>query len=122
MAVPNWPSTVPYESLKDGFSIKPFADPIQTEMEQGNVRQRARPGDNVSVVQQSIPMTKSQYDALVTWGKSTIGNWTGRFNLSVWLGSAYATKVCMFTGGAPKPAEYTPTDVLVTMQLRVFGV
>lgn len=122
MAIPDWPSDVPYESFKDGFSNTPFLAPIKTEMNGGNIRLRAQPGDNVAIVQQSVLMSRADYDTLVAWGKGTIGNWTGRFNMQVWLGSAYATKVCQFDGGAPKPVEYSPTDLSVSMQLRVYGV
>ncbi|BEV43914.1 hypothetical protein [Afipia carboxidovorans] len=122
MAVPSWPSGIPYESLKDGFSNSPFLTPIQTEMEQGNVRLRRRPGDNVAIIQQSIPMTRAEYETLVAWGKGTIGNWTGRFSTLVWLGSSYQTKVCQFQDGAPKPLEFSPTHVAVQMTLRVYGV
>jgi len=122
MAVPSWPSGIPYESLKDGFSNSPFLTPIQTEMEQGNVRLRRRPGDNVAIIQQSIPMTRAEYETLVAWGKGTIGNWTGRFSTLVWLGSSYQTKVCQFQDGAPKPLEFSPTHVAAQMTLRVYGV
>jgi len=122
MAVPSWPSGVPYESLKDGFSITPFLQPIRTEMEQGNVRLRRRPGDNVAIIQQSVLMTRAQYDTLASWGKTTIGWWTGRFTVNVWLGSAYSPKVCQFHEGAPKPIEFSPTHVAAQMTLRVYGV
>jgi hypothetical protein len=122
MAVPSWPSGIPYESLKDGFGVTPFLEPVRTEMEQGNVRQRRRPGDNVAIVQQSVPMTKGEYDSLVTWGNDTIGKWTGRFSMQIWLGSSYVSKVCQFSDGAPKPVEMSPTHVSVQMQLRVYGI
>lgn len=122
MAIPNWPNDVPYKSLKDGFSIDPFLSPIKTEMNQGNVRLRSRPGDNTSIVQQSVLMTTSEFDVFVVWGKGTIGNWTGRFTAQVWLGSAYASKTCQFSNGAPKPVEFAPEQVAVQMALRVYGV
>lgn len=122
MAVPSWPSGVPYESLKDGFSNTPFLQPIRTEMEQGNVRLRRRPGDNIAIIQQSVLMTRGEYETLAGWGKSTIGWWTGRFTMNVWLGSSYQSKVCQFHEGAPKPLEFSPTHVAAQMTLRVYGV
>ena len=122
MAVPAWPSGIPYESLKDGFGNTPFLPPVKTEFEQGNVRQRRRPGDNVAIIQQSVLMTRAQYDILADWGKTTIGRWTGRFSVMVWLGSSYQLKVCQFHDGAPKPLEFSPTHVAAQMTLRVYGV
>lgn len=122
MAVPSWPSGVPYESLKDGFSNTPFLSPIRTEMEGGNVRQRARPGDNVCIIQQQVLLTRSEYETLKTWGKSTIGNWTGRFTMMVWLGSSYESKVCQLQEGAPRPIEFSPSHIAAAMTLRVYGV
>ena len=121
MTVPTWPSGVPTESMQDGFEITPFLAPIKTEMEGGNVRLRARPGDNVAIVRQSILMTRTQYSTLYIWGRTTIGNWTGRFSMPVWDGVSYTTKVCQFQEGAPKPVEYTPDQVAVAMTLRVYG-
>jgi len=121
MALPSWPSGIPHESLKEGFSIEPFLPPLRTEMDGGNVRLRARPGDDTAVVQQSVLMTKAEYDTFNAWGRTTLGNWTGRFTAMVWLGSAYALKTCMFQNGAPKPVEFSPTHVAVQMTLRVGG-
>lgn len=121
MAVPDWPAGVPFMPLLDSHSIDPMLAPIRTEMEQGNIRLRSRPGDNVAIVQQSVAMTRAQYDALVTWGKGTIGNWTGRFRVNVWLGSSCAIKVCQFDG-APKPSKFSANRISVAMSLRVYGV
>jgi hypothetical protein len=121
MAVPDWPAGVPSLPLLESHSIDPMLAPIRTEMEQGNMRRRARPGDDVAVVQQSVAMTKAQYDTLVAWGKSTIGNWTGRFKANVWLGSSCATKVCQFES-APKPSAFSARRISVAMSLRVYGV
>ncbi len=120
MAIPAWPSGVPYVTLKDGFDNKPFLAPIKTEMEGGNVRLRRRPGDNVAIIQQTVVMDRAAYETLKAWGVATIGGWTGRFTMPVWLGSAYVTKVCQFADGAPRPMEYSVADIAAVMQLRVY--
>ncbi len=121
MAVPSWPAGVPSMPMLDTYSNEPFLEPIRTEMEGGNVRLRRRPGDNVAIIQQSVRMTFDQYGALVTWGKETIGGWTGRFSVSVWLGSGCATKVCQFHSGAPRPTK-RGGKIIAQMALRVYGV
>ena len=122
MAVPSWPAGVPHVSLKDGFDNKPFLPPIKTEMESGDMRIRSRPGDNVAVIQQIVPMSRANYETLKTWGKETIGNWSGRFSVPVWLGSSYETKVCQFSEGAPRPTEYAADEIGASMTLRVYDV
>src|SRR3569833_2347557 len=71
-------------------------DPLVTEMEGGNIRQRPRPGDNVGTLTQTIWISAAEHDTFVAWVKSTLGNGTGRFTANVWLGTAYLTKVCQF--------------------------
>lgn len=122
MALPTWPAGVPSMPLLSSHSIEPYLAPLRTEMDGGNIRQRARPGDDVAIIQQTVVMTPAQYDELVTWGKGTIGKWTGRFTVKVWLGSSCATKTCMFDGGAPRPSSFSARRVAVSMKLRVFGV
>lgn len=121
MAIPDWPTGVPSIPLLDSHSIDPFLAPIKTEMNQGNIRLRSRPGDDTSIVTQTVPMTKAQYDTLVAWGKSTIGNWTGRFKVKVWLGSSCAVRVCQFEDGAPKPSSFSASRIAVRMSFRVAG-
>lgn len=121
MAIPDWPADVPSIPLLDSHSIEPFLPPIKTTMDGGNVRLRSRPGDDTSIVMQTVAMTKAQYDTLVTWGKNTIGNWTGRFRVKVWLGSSCAVRVCQFEDGAPKPSSFSAKRIAVRMTLRVAG-
>jgi hypothetical protein len=64
-------------------------DPVATEMEGGNIRQRPRPGDNVGTLTQTIWISAAEHDTFVAWVKDTLGNGTGRFTANVWLGTAY---------------------------------
>mgnify|MGYP001071799688 CR=1 FL=1 len=121
MAIPDWPAGVPSMPLLDSHRIEPFLPPTKTEMNQANIRLRFRPGDDTSIVTQTVAMTKAQYDTLVTWGKSTIGNWTGRFKVKVWFGSSCALRVCQFEDGAPKPSSFSANRIAVRMTLRVAG-
>ncbi|WP_038381380.1 hypothetical protein, partial [Bradyrhizobium elkanii] len=51
--------------LKDGFNLQRSRDPITTDMEQGNTRQRPRPGDNVGTVTQTVRFYADDYDTFV---------------------------------------------------------
>src|SRR4051812_44971653 len=123
MTLPTWPA-VPYMPDQDSFQpVQRALDPLATAMEGGNLRQRARPGDNVGQLTQTIWMTNAQCDTFIGWVKDVIGNGTGRFTAQVWLGTAYVSKTCQFVkpGSSIKYAWLSATEVAVTMTLRVYG-
>ena len=123
MTLPAWPIANAV-ILQNGFSLKRMLDPISTEMEGGNTRERPRPGDNVATITQTVRMYPADYDTFVAWVKTTLNNGTARFTMDVWLGTALANKVCQFV----KPGSnltYTfagPDAIDVGMTLRVYGV
>lgn len=90
MALPVWPADVPYNPGADSLQpFTPFRSPLETEFNGGNVRRRARPGDNVGTIGQTVQMTAAQYDTFIAWVKDTLGNGSGRFRAQVWLGASY---------------------------------
>jgi hypothetical protein len=122
MPIPTWPVDVPTEPLRDSYANTPWAPaPIVTEMEGGNTRVRRRPGDDVSLVSQTVRMKTAQLSAFKAWFKDTIGGGAGRFSAPVWNGEGYVTKTCQFNLSQPlrysEPAQGL-TDV--AMQLRVY--
>lgn len=121
MPLPTWPA-VPYRPTRDGFQpIKPFLDPISTEMEGGNIRQRPRPGDNVASLGQTIMMTPADAETFKAWVKTTLNNGTARFTALVWTGAAYVSKTCQFAkDGKPTYAAFSSTRVTVAMKLVVY--
>jgi hypothetical protein len=124
MALPAWPIAT-YRPDPDSFQpIQRMRDPVATEMEGGNIRQRPRPGNNVGTITQTIWISAAEHDTFVAWVKGTLGNGTGRFTAYVWLGSAYLNKVCQFVkpGSGPKYAWLSTDKVAVTMTLRVYDV
>lgn len=124
MALPAWPIST-YSPQQDSFQgVQRMLEPISTDMEGGNTRERSRPGDNVGSLTQTIRISMADHDTLVAWIKNTIGNGTGRFTMNVWLGSAFVSKVCQFVkGGAGVKYSYVAvSSVDVTMNLRVYDV
>src|SRR5215475_4180448 len=95
MTLPAWPIANAV-ILQNGFSLKRMLDPISTDMEGGNTRERPRPGDNVATITQTVRMYPADYDTFVAWVKTTLNNGTARFTMDVWLGTALANKVCQF--------------------------
>lgn len=122
MAIPDWSTDVPHKPLKDSFKMQPWgAPPIVTEMQGGNVRIRRRPGDNVSLVSQTIRMTDAELTAFKSWFDTTISGGSSRFRLDVWNGTAYANKVCQFNLATPLQYDVQAEGVTdVTMELRVY--
>jgi hypothetical protein len=123
MALPAWP--IPNSViLQDGYSLQRMLDPISTDMEGGNTRERPRPGDNAGTIAQKVRINPADYETLVAWVKTTLNNGTARFTMDVWLGTALANKVCQFIkpGTNLRYAWAGPDAVDVTMTLRVFDV
>ncbi|GIQ73185.1 hypothetical protein [Bradyrhizobium sp. RD5-C2] len=124
MPLPSWP-IASYMPDPDSFRpLQRMLDPLATDMEGGNTRQRPRPGDNVGTVTQTIWMPMAEHDVFVAWVKGTLGNGTGRFTANIWLGSSYVTKVCQFIkpGSQLLYGYLSPDKVAVTMTLRVYDV
>jgi hypothetical protein len=123
MPLPSWPIANSI-ILQNGFSLKRMLDPISTDMEGGNTRQRPRPGDNVATITQTVRMDSAGYDAFAAWVQTTLNNGTARFTMDVWLGTGMANKVCQFSKpGSNLVYSWAGPDVVdVTMTLRVYGV
>jgi hypothetical protein len=124
MPLPTWPIANSI-ILRDGFGLQRMLDPITTDMEGGNTRQRPRPGDNVGTITQKVRMSLADYDVFVDWVKTTLNNGTARFTADVWLGTRLANKVCQFIQPGTK-LNYDPDGLVdaidVTMTLRVYDV
>jgi hypothetical protein len=124
MTLPTWPISS-YMPVQEGFQpLQRMLDPIATDMEGGNTRQRSRPGDNVGTITQTIWMSMADHDTFVSWVKTTLNNGTARFTTNVWLGSSYVSKVCQFMkpGTQLKYGYLSANEVAVTMTLRVYDV
>jgi len=122
MTLPAWPIADSI-ILQNGFSLQRMLDPISTDMEGGNTRERPRPGDNVGTITQTVRMSPADYDpTFVNWVKTTLNNGAARFTMDVWLGTALANKVCQFIkpGTGLRSAWAGPDAIDITMTLRVF--
>ncbi|MGY3134096.1 hypothetical protein ACVWZM_004778 [Bradyrhizobium sp. USDA 4501] len=108
-------------SSKTVSACSACCDPISTDMEQGNTRQRPRPGDNVGTVTQPVRFYAADYDTFVEWVKTTLNLGTARFTIDVWLGTSLANKVCQFTKpGTNLVASWPNPDLVdVRMTLRI---
>lgn len=104
MTYPTYASTgLPYASMVDSWGQPDlYLDPTETDMEGGNKRLRAKPGNNVQRITFDILFTKAQADTFKTFVRSTLNFGTSRFTMTVWMGSAFVLKTVQF---AKKPQQ-----------------
>jgi hypothetical protein len=113
-------SGVPDSALIDSWS-KPdmYQDPLQTDMDGGNKRLRTRPGDGVQKISFDILMSQAQFSTFETWVLTTCGRGTAQFQMRVWLGAAYATKLVQFAAKPKADSRSKWPKVVVTFELWV---
>ena len=124
MTLPAWPVAT-YAPQQESFKpLQRQLDPIVTDMEGGNTRERPRPGDNVGSLTQTIRLVMADHDTVVAWIKGTLNNGTARFTMNVWMGSSYVSKTVQFIKpGTTLTYAYVSADVVdLTMTLRVYDV
>ncbi len=124
MPLPAWP-IASYMPQQESFQpLQRMLDPLATDMEGGNTRERPRPGDNVGTITQTVWMSMAEHDTFVDWVKTTLNNGTARFTANVWLGSSYVNKVCQFIkpGSTLTYGYVSANEVAATMTLRVYDV
>ena len=122
MTLPTWPVST-YAPQQDSFKpIQRSLDPISTDMEGGNTRERPRPGDNVGSLTQTIWLSMADHDTVVAWIKGTLNLGTARFTMMIWMGSSFQSMTVQFIKpGTTLTYAYISTDVVaLTMTLRVY--
>lgn len=124
MTLPTWPISTYAPDMSSFQQIQRSLDPLATDMEGGNTRQRPRPGDNVGSLTQTIFLSLADHDTVVAWIKGTLNNGTARFTMMVWLGSSFVSKTVQFIKpGTTLLYAYVSTDVVaLTMTLRVYDL
>ncbi len=124
MPLPAWPIATFMPQQESFQPLQRMLDPLATDMEGGNTRERPRPGDNVGTITQTVWMSMAEHDTFVDWVKTTLSNGTARFTANVWLGSSYMNKVCQFIkpGSTLTYGYVSANEVAATMTLRVYDV
>lgn len=102
MAVPFWPSNVPYDQLRDGAAVPALmSDPATFETEAGPAIMRKRPGpDTTEISWRSVPWTGAQFSAFKAFVRTTLIGGTVVFDMPVFEpGSGYVTRKCQIKRG-----------------------
>lgn len=102
MAVPTWPSLVPYENVADGASAsQSYVPPIQSETEAGPPLMRPRPGPRATeFLWQSLPLTGEQWQAFEQFTRSALFQGTQVFEMPVFKpGEGFVTRRCQIKNG-----------------------
>lgn len=125
MTLPTWPLSY-YAPQLDSFQpIQRSLDPLATDMEGGNTRERPRPGDNVGTIGQTIWLiTAADHNTVVEFVKTSLNLGTARFTMPVWLGSSFVSKTVQFIkpGTGIKYAYILPDVTAMSMTIRVYGL
>ena len=120
MAYANWPSTVPHEPWASAWSLKPARAPLETEMEQGNVRLRRRPGDDLATMSWGRSLTSAQMNAFRSF-LETINGGTARFTMPVMMGGiACETRLVQIVADSLQYSMTAGGRTIVQMTLLVF--
>lgn len=101
-----------------------FLAPIASEMDGGNQRLRAQPGNNVAKIDYPLrPLTEAQWLALNTFFRTTLGNGASRWTMTlVATNAAGDSKTVQLDGGKSPTVSRSGGWVHVTLPLRVFGM
>lgn len=121
MALAGWPAGVPSAPLVEYWGVKPFRDPLSTDMEGGDERLRPRPGDAVATLRWGRRLLPAQAAALDTFLRVTLRNGAARFTMPVTLVPGVTeTRVVQMVAGSLDVSAVSADRSLVTFQLRVF--
>lgn len=120
MTLPTWPSNVPSQP-RDGWQMPSmFLQPVATEMEGGNQRLRAKPGDNVSTLNYPLkPLSLTEWGYLETFLRT---NYASRWTMTLFLGGSSVSKTVQLDGGRSPMVSREGDLIHVALQLRVYGM
>lgn len=102
MAVPVWPSQVPYENVAEGASAgSSYVPPAMSETEGGPPIGRPRPGPRATEIGwRSQPLDQQQWEALEQFLRVTLYQGTRVFEMPVFRpGSGYVARLCKIKAG-----------------------
>lgn len=103
MAVPVWPSQVPYESVADGaIASQTYVLPIESETEGGPPLSRPRPGPRATeIAWRSEPLTGEQWLAFEQFARVALFRGTQVFEMPVFKpGEGFVSRRCQIKKGA----------------------
>lgn len=99
---------LPHSALADSWEPTDlYLDPTETDMEGGNKRLRAEPGNDIERVAFDILYSTAEYATFKTFVRTTLSLGTARFQMQVWNGSAYELRTVQFAS-KPKPTNIPP--------------
>lgn len=119
MTIPAWPTGLNDRPLVEGWSWEPYLDPDQTDMERGNKRLRARPGDDIVRTKFNIMFSAADYATFKNFVLSTLNNGTSRFTMRVWDGTQMVDDAEVQFASKYQPTAMVP-QTQVSMDLWVY--
>src|SRR4051794_36737470 len=119
MAHPTWPNGLPAYPRRGEWKMSPTLPPIATDMEGGNTRQRARPGDNVREITQTLRFSNADY---ATFEAFYLTNRNGRITMPVFIGGSGLTNKTVQIMSSLQDVSHDGLKYSVPMKLRVYSV
>lgn len=101
MTYPEWPLSLPHAQMEGDGSGPMFRDPVETEMEGGDLRRRRRPGDDVMRLRFSFRFTAEQANAWASFVRDDLYFGTARFLMPVAIDGMPCDTRIMQMIGAP---------------------
>lgn len=100
-----WPSGLPYQPLRDSLAHKMPEARGRTENEAGPARFRRRTTVTVQHIEQTLELSRAQYEAWRAWHRWEIAQGEAWFDMPIYTGSAFATcPVRLLETPKPRPA------------------
>jgi hypothetical protein len=125
MAIPAWPSQVPYRLRVDGVALShTYAAPLASETEGGPPILRPRPGPRPTEYPwQSVPLSPAQWQAFELFARDTLRDGTLPFTMPVWRpGDCYVSRTCQLKGGVWQADLSNAPRVRISFNLVVWNL
>lgn len=101
MALPDYPSTLPYKPQRDGFARPQHHTPLLvTEVEDGPALTRVQSQTRIKKLSYRLIFSDSEYATWEDFVENDLGQGSGKFMMSVpVVGSTYSTRRVYIEGG-----------------------
>ena len=122
MTAPVWPEALDHRPFASMWSLKPFGDPLATDMEAGNQRVRPRPWQSLMVAQWGRTFLRQEMeDHFIPFVVTTLVYGTIRFRMPLLLGGETCeTRTVQIQPGTLQYGALIGRKVQVAMGLTIF--
>ena len=100
MTIPVWPATVNYKPTRESWRCEQDSEaPLSSDMNAGTTRRRNKYTLRIAKMSFDIEGNATEQAAFWTFYRSTLGNGSARFTMTVWDGAQYVSRTVAFQKG-----------------------